>query len=67
MEALAAVVGARPPKALASVDEDDLSDLAHAVRDACDRQRAELREATDKALGQIPGLLRGPVRKVLFG
>ena len=58
-------LGARLPKGVRGLSHEQLRDLATAVSGARRRQAAELNAAGDKALGHIPRLLRGPVRKVL--
>jgi hypothetical protein len=64
LDALEAQTGRRPPAGLAALSDDQLQDLAEAVREARGRQVAELDEAATHALGHIPRLLRGPVRKL---
>lgn len=64
-EALEAQLGAAPPPGLRNLEEQQLQDLADAVRDARRRQAAALAQAGDKAFQHIPKLLRGPIRKVL--
>ena len=66
-KALALQLGAKPPKGLSALSEDELEDLVDAVRDARHRQAAELQAAGEKAFGHIPRLLRGPIRKVTGG
>jgi hypothetical protein len=56
---------ASAPAALAGLSEDDLHDLAGKLRSARHRQAAELQAAAEAALGHLPRLLRGPVRKVM--
>jgi hypothetical protein len=56
---------AQPPSAILELDDEHLRDLAAAVREARHRQAAELARAGDKALGLIPRMLRGPVRRML--
>jgi len=58
---------AKPPKALSSLSEEELENLAGAVRESRRRQAAELQAAGDKAFRHIPRLLRGPIRKVMGG
>jgi hypothetical protein len=58
-------LGARPPEGLTRLSQPQLRELATALSGARRRQAAELKAAGDKALGHIPWLLRGPVRKVL--
>jgi hypothetical protein len=56
---------AQPPPAVLELDDELLRDLAATVRQARHRQAAELARAGDKALGLIPRVLRGPVRRML--
>ena len=58
---------ADPPPAIASLEEADLARLTAALRAAREHQTAALVEATDNGLSFIPKLLRGTVKKVLFG
>jgi hypothetical protein len=53
------------PDALKRLPDEDLRHLADAVRDARHRQAAALEAAGDHALGHVPKLLRGPIRKVV--
>jgi hypothetical protein len=62
---LAAQLRAPPPPGLACLRPEQLEDLANAVRDARRHQAAALAAAGEQALGHIPRLLRGPVRKFL--
>jgi hypothetical protein len=65
VKALAEELRAPPPPGVAALSDEQLRDLAGAVRDARHRQAAELSAAGDHALSHIPKLLRIPVRKVL--
>ena len=65
LAALEAQLGSRAPDGLACLDEDELDDLVHAVRDARFRQAAELEAVGDRALSFVPRLLRGPIRRVM--
>jgi hypothetical protein len=56
---------AAPPPAILELDDEHLRDLAAAVQQSRRRQAAELARAGDKALGLIPRVLRGPVRRML--
>jgi hypothetical protein len=67
IHALKQQLGAAPPPGLAVLSEDQLQDLTAAIADARRRQGEALKEAGDRALGRIPRLLRGPVRKVAGG
>jgi hypothetical protein len=63
---LAAQLGAKPPAGIAGLDAEHLRDLAEAVHEARRMQAAELAAASERAYGQIPRLLRGPIRRI-FG
>ncbi len=65
LKALESQLRAKPPSGLSVLSEEELQDLAGAVRDARRRQAAELEAAGEKAFGHIPWLLRGPIRKVM--
>jgi hypothetical protein len=65
LHALETELAGTAPSSLGALAHEHLVDLATAVRDARHRQASELAAAGDKALGHIPRLLRGPVRKVL--
>jgi len=58
---------ADPPPSIAALDEADLARLAASLRAAREHQTAALEAATDQGLAFIPKLLRGTVKKVLFG
>lgn len=60
-------LGASVPKGVGRLTEDELDDLAEAVRAARRRQATALAEAGERALSRIPRILRGPVRKVTGG
>jgi hypothetical protein len=65
LQALETQLGAPAPKGLRQLSQDQLRDLADAVREARHQQAAELAAAGDKAFGHIPWLLRGPIRKLM--
>lgn len=65
--ALRAELGAAPPKGLDALSEEQLADLTAAIHDARARDKAALARAMQDALGHIPRLLRGPVRKMIAG
>lgn len=67
MAQLRASLRAEPPAGLSGLDEQTLVMLAAAIREAEEHQRSELVAAGDRALRRVPALLRGPVRKALFG
>jgi len=55
------------PEGLDELSEDDLASLAGALRVARRRQSQELEAAIEDALEIVPRLLRGTIRKILFG
>lgn len=65
--ALEEQLGAKLPKGVGALAEDELEDLAEAVRAARRRQAHALAEAGERALSRIPRILRGPVRKAAGG
>jgi hypothetical protein len=65
--ALRAELGAIPPKGLDALSDDDVADLVDALRDARRRQSVALENGMRDALGHVPWLLRGPVRKMIAG
>lgn len=65
--ALAAAVGAPLPEGLKRLSAAQGEQLAAALAAAKTRQRKALEDSTEAALGHVPMLLRGAVRKVLFG
>lgn len=52
------------PESLKALDAADLEHLATAVSESRRRQRRALAEAGDRALGHVPRLLRGPIRRL---
>jgi hypothetical protein len=60
-------LGARPPGGLEVLAEDELLVLADLLHDAKARQARELDEGVEGSLEIVPRLMRGPVRKILFG
>jgi hypothetical protein len=65
LQALEKELGGAPPPGVASLDSDDLYDLARAVANARRRQAAEIGAAGDQALNHVPRLLRVAIRKVV--
>lgn len=53
------------PAGFEHADPAHLAALADAVADARHRHRVALRESTEEALGHVPRLLRGPVRRIV--
>lgn len=64
---LAEALHAPLPAGLETLDKPQLEKLAAAFATAKTQQRAALEQSTEAALSHIPLLLRGAVRKVLFG
>lgn len=64
VRALEGRLGASLPPGVTQLAPEDLRDLLGAINEARRRQAAELQAAGDKALGLIPRLLRGPVRRI---
>jgi len=64
-DALSAQLGGDVPDALRGLHDEQLQDLAKAVGDARRRNGAAIAAAGDRALGHIPKLLRGPIRRVV--
>ena len=52
---------------LAALDPTEQERLCEAIDATLARQRRELAESTEKGLDFIPRLLRGPVKKAIFG
>jgi hypothetical protein len=63
-DAIERELAASPPAALGRLSPEQRDDLAAAIRDAKRRQAAALAAAGDQALGLIPRLLRGPIRRL---
>jgi hypothetical protein len=64
-QTLCAQLGREAPASLRQLGDDELRDLATAVREARRRQARALGEAGDRALSHIPRLLRGPIRRMV--
>jgi hypothetical protein len=65
LAALEAELRGEAPAGLGRLSEDELNDLASAIKDARRRQAAEIDAAAERALGFVPRLLRGPIRRVV--
>ncbi|MCX5383024.1 hypothetical protein [Streptomyces sp. NBC_00083] len=63
---LSTELGAVPPPAVTDLTEDQLDYLAGALSAERERRAAGLGEAAEAALGLVPALARGPVRRILF-
>ena len=69
-DALAAALGPAPDPALAPLERlapEVRAELSHLVAEARERQRREVHVAIDTALTHVPAVLRGTIRKLLFG
>ncbi|MDQ6774906.1 MAG: hypothetical protein M3071_01515 [Actinomycetota bacterium] len=66
-DALEAELGGQPPEGLAALDGAERGAFAGILRDAKERQSRELEAAVEESLGVVPRLLRGTIRKILFG
>ena len=53
-----------PPAGVCRLAVEQQDDLARAIRDAKHRQAAALAAAGEQALGLIPRILRGPIRRM---
>jgi hypothetical protein len=67
LEALGRVLGDRPPPAFATLEDRELAALSGALETALERQSAELEAASERALQHVPRMLRGTVKRVVFG
>jgi hypothetical protein len=63
-DAIERELAASPPASVGRLAPEQLDDLAWAVRDAKHRQAAALAAAGEQALGLIPRILRGPIRRL---
>lgn len=61
-----AELGLADATALAELSPAQLAWLRDAARDARKREQASLDAAVDRALGHVPWLLRGAVKRILF-
>ncbi|HEY5428600.1 MAG TPA: hypothetical protein VIK04_05735 [Solirubrobacteraceae bacterium] len=64
-DALCAQLDGAAPEPLRRLSAAELSHLANAIRTARRRQAKALAQAGESALGHIPRVLRGPVRKIV--
>lgn len=55
------------PDGLCALTDEELTDLADRVLEAKQRQSRALEVGIGDALEIVPRLVRGPVRKILFG
>ncbi len=66
-DALAELLGGSLPPHLAALDDHDLARLVDAIVAAQHHQREALATAIDDGLAIVPRVLRGTVKRVLFG
>ena len=67
IRSLEAELDDRVPDGLQALTDEELTDVADRLHDAKLRQSQALDAAIEQALEIVPRLLRGPVRKSLFG
>ena len=60
-------LGSRPPDGLKALSDSDLRAFAGVLHEARKRQSAALESAVEESLEIVPRMVRGPVRKALFG
>jgi hypothetical protein len=60
-------LGGTAPDGLEALTEDELIEFAAIVKTAKRRQSQELEAAVEEALDIVPRLLRGAIRRILFG
>jgi hypothetical protein len=65
--ALESELGASVPEGLKALTEAQLGGFTDLLRDAKLRQSDALESAVEEALEIVPRMVRGPVRKILFG
>lgn len=55
------------PDDFSALSQTEIQFLTDGLRTTCKRQQSQIQQAMESALGHIPLLLRGPVRKILIG
>jgi len=60
-------LGARVPEGIEVLSDDELAVLADLLHTAKANQARELEDGVKGSLDIVPRLMRGPVRKMLFG
>ncbi len=63
--ALVAELGGAVPDGLRALEPDQLRDLTEAIGDTRHRHKAALAAGGERALGMIPRVLRGPIRRIV--
>jgi hypothetical protein len=67
LRALETELGGRAPDRLKTLTDAELRSFTDLLRAAKGRQSEALESAVEQALEIVPRMLRGPVRKILFG
>jgi hypothetical protein len=67
LRSLETELGGRAPDRLEALSDEQLSEFSGLLRAAKTRQSDALQSAVEQALEIVPRMLRGPVRKILFG
>jgi hypothetical protein len=65
LQAVRDQLGGTSPAGLERLSQPELHDLADAIRQARLRQAEAVTAAGERALSEIPRLLRGPVRRIV--
>ncbi|MDP2709658.1 MAG: hypothetical protein Q8O56_00445 [Solirubrobacteraceae bacterium] len=60
-------LGGQIPEGLEALADEQLLALADLLHDAKERQKRELEAGLEESLNIVPRLMRGSVRKILFG
>lgn len=66
LAALARVLGQEPPPGISALDDAAIEQVVALLRHSQQRQQRQLQDALENALGYIPVLARGTVRRILF-
>jgi len=67
VKALEAELGGPAPEGLRALSDDQLIAFSNALGEAKRRQSGALEAAVQESLEIVPRMVRGPVRKMLFG
>ena len=67
VDILEAQLGGQVPDGFENLTDEQLLALADLLQDAKARGQEELQEGVEESLDFIPRLMRGSVRKILFG
>lgn len=60
------ILGGSPPKAIEKLGARDLTRLADAIETASRTHSEALSAALDESFAQVPGLLRGAVKRIVL-